>query len=97
MERISKLKSLVQIDRIYRDYLYDEDDDRPVNETLKKFGFKPLGELKVKLKDKLDANYEHCQGQVYTIDGFSVFGGDVIFLVEEIDGEFDFEQIEEII
>jgi len=92
-ELIIKLKSLVEIDMIYRYYLYDRDDERPVNETLKKFGFKPLGELKVKLKDKLDPNYEDCQGQVYTIDYFI----DSIFFVKEIDGEFEFDQIEKII
>ena len=98
MEQINKLKSLVQINQIYKDYLYDEDDKRPLNELLKKNGFKPLGQLKVKLKDNLDNDYKECEGQTYTIYGFSSWAGnDVIFYVEEIDGEFDFNQIEKVI
>ena len=87
MEQISKLKSLVQINQIYKDYLYDEDDKRPLNELLKKNGFKSIGQLKVKLKEKLDGNYKVCEGQTYTIRGFSSWGiNDVIFWVDEIDG-----------
>lgn len=98
MEQINKLKSLAQINQIYTDYLYDEFDERPLNKLLKKNGFKPLGQLKVKLKDNLDDNYKGCEGQIYTIGGFSSWAGDdVIFVVDEIDGEFDFEQIDRII
>lgn len=98
MEQISKLKSLAQINQIYTDYLYDEFDERPLNKLLKKNGFKPLGQLKVKLKDKLDNNYKECEGQTYTIRGFSNWGlNDVIFWVDEIDGEFDFNQVEKVI
>lgn len=98
MEQISKLKSLVQINQIYKDYLYDEDDKRPLNKLLKKNGFKPLGQLKVQLKDNLDHDYKECEGKTYTIHGFSSWAAnDVIFFVDEIDGEFDFTQIEKVI
>ena len=97
-EQISKLKSLAQINQIYKDYLYDEDDKRPFNELLKKNGFKPLDQLKVKLKENLDGNYKECEGQTYTIRGFSSWGiNDVIFWVDEIDGEFEFNQVEKVI
>lgn len=95
---IEKLKSIAQTNEVYKDYLYDEDDKRPLNELLKKNGFKPLGELKVLLKDILDDNYKECEGKIYTIDGFCRWSSDdIIFFVDEIDGEFDFEQINVII
>lgn len=97
-DKIKKLKELANINEIYKDYLYDEGDVRPLNKLLKKNGFKPLGELKVRLKDTLDNNYKECEGKTYTIDGFCRWASDdIIFFVDEIDGEFDFYQIEEII
>lgn len=95
---IEKLKSIVQTNEVYKDYLYDEDDKRPLNKLLNKNGFKSLGQLKVQLKDKLDPDYKECEGKTYTIHGFSTWAGnDVIFCVDEIDGEFDFTQVEKII
>lgn len=96
-ERIEKLKELVETDLIYKEYLYDEEDDRPLNEVLNKNGFKPIGELKIKMKDILDENYEECQGKTYIIAYFSTCGGEIIICAEDFDGEFDFGQVAEII
>lgn len=99
---IEKLKSIAQTNEVYKDYLYDEDDVRPLNKLLKKNGFKPIGELKVQLKDTLDNDYKECEGKTYTIIGFCSWvytdaPDDIMFWVDEIDGEFDFEQINVII
>lgn len=93
---IERLKEIVKAHLVYKDYLYDSEDVRPLNKLLEINGFKPLGQIKVQLKDELDKNYEGCEGQTYTILDFSRFGDDVIFFVEEVDGEFDFTQIEKI-
>ena len=66
---IEKLKSIAQTNEVYKDYLYDEDDKRPLNKLLNKNGFKPLGQLKVQLKNNLDPDYKECEGKTYTIHG----------------------------
>lgn len=99
MNNIEKLKLVATVNMYYRDYLYDYMDNRPINLHLESLGLKPIGELKIKLKDELEGVYKiRCyEGKTGTISDFDLFGNEPIFSLNELDGEFGFDQIEEII
>jgi hypothetical protein len=96
MNKLEKLKMIMVVNDIYSDYLYDSDDKRPLNKLLVKYGLPPIGEMKLKLKDKLEEGWGDCEGNTYTVHNI-YSGHDYNISLKDVDGEFDISHIEEII
>ena len=96
MDKVEKLKNIIEINYIYSAYLYDEFDEGPINELLEKYDMKPIGEMRVKFKDNLKEGYEEFQGTthfVYCINNCPTYN----ICIKDVEGEFDVSQIKEII
>jgi hypothetical protein len=92
MRDIDIFRILLKVHCEYTEYLYDKDDERPLNNSLRSFGLPIIGKLKVKLKDDLDGGWSAFSGGVYVVSEVGNGTNWNIFL-EGVDGEFDISQI----